>query len=123
MTAMSSGVRRANQQPGQKASGAMAQDPFEDMTHADFVEALQPENWKEVSQRLHTPTLDALLQEGRLFLLFPDSQRRQFERSDVEALTRFLDQYANVQPLPALDETVFQNWQPARVESEGEDTK
>lgn len=76
-------------------------DPFDAMTHADFIEALKPENWKEVHQRLHTPIFEAILQEGRLLLLFPDGQPRQLERSDVEALTRFLDQYANVQPLPA----------------------
>ncbi len=75
-------------------------DPFELMTHDDFIEALQPESWKEVLQRLHTPKFDALLQEGQLTLQFPDGQRKQFERSDVEALTRFLTQYAGVEPLP-----------------------
>jgi hypothetical protein len=96
----------------------MARDPFEDMTHDDFMEALKPENWQE-TLRLHTPTLEAILQEGSLTLLFPDGERRQLVRSDVEALTRFLDQYAGVQPLPAPDD-VFEGWQPTRVdESEG----
>jgi hypothetical protein len=94
-------------------------DPFEHMTPDDFLQAIQPGNWREL-QRLHTPTLEAILEEGRLTLLFPDGEHRQFERSDVEALTRFLDQYANVQPLPAPDESVLQDWQPTRVEeSEG----
>jgi hypothetical protein len=96
----------------------MAQDPFENMTHDDFRQALQPENWQE-TLRLHTPTLEAVLEQGRLTLLFPDGGQRQLARSDVEALTRFLDQYAGVQPLPTPDD-VFEGWQPTRVdESEG----
>jgi hypothetical protein len=92
----------------------MQQDPFENLTHDDFKEALKPENWKEVYQRLHTPTFEAILQDGRLLLLFPDGQRRQFEREGVEALTRFLDQYAAVQPLPAPDDSFLNDWQPTR---------
>jgi hypothetical protein len=70
---------------------------LEYMTHADFIEAVKPERWAETTA-LHAPSLEALLHGGCLILLFPDSQRRHLERSDVEALTRFLDQYASVQP-------------------------
>lgn len=91
-------------------------DPFEQMTHDDFMQALKPENWQEL-QRLHTPTLEAVLVNERLYLLFPNGERRQLERSDVEVLTRFLDQYANVPPLPAPDESIFEEgWQPTRVD-------
>ena len=59
----------------------------------------------QVVYRTDTPTFEAILQDGQLLLLFPNGGRRQFERSDVEALTRFLDQYAQVQPLPAPDDS------------------
>ena len=36
-------------------------------------------------------------------------------RSDVEALTRFLIQYANVEPLPALEDPFEEGWTPTRV--------
>ncbi len=95
-------------------------DPFERMTHDDFIEALKPENWKEVYQRLHTPNFEATLEDGRLILHFPEgfvtpAVMKKLERSDIEALTRFLDQYAGVAPLPALTDP-FENFQPTRVE-------
>jgi hypothetical protein len=70
--------------------------------------------WEEVYQRLHTPTFEAILRDGQLLFLFPDGQRRDFQRSDVEALTRFLDQYAMVEPLPAPDGDIFKDWQPTK---------
>jgi hypothetical protein len=88
-------------------------DPFE---HLDLARELDPANWKEVYQRLHTPAFEAILQDGRLWLLFPDGERRQFDRQGVEALTRFLDQYAGVQPLHAPDESVLKDVQPTRVD-------
>lgn len=96
------------------------QDPFEDMSHTDFLEALDMNNWTEVD-RLHTPTFEAILQNGELTLVFPDSQRRTFKRSEVEALTRFLDQYAGVEPLPPPDESAFADWQPTRVDLDKEE--
>ena len=41
-------------------------DPFETL---DLRKELDPTNWTE-TDRLHTPTLDAVLVEGRLLLLF-----------------------------------------------------
>ncbi len=85
-----------------------------------FAEALKPENWTSTTV-LHTPTLEArLLDNGRLelMLLFADGYHvTQVERSDVEALTRFLDQYANVQPLPA-PEDPFADFQPTKAGEE-----
>src|ERR1700730_5569344 len=93
------------------------QDPFKGMKHEDFVEALDARNWKVSYERLHTPNFEAVLisESGHLILLFPDGQRRDFERSDVEALTRFLDQFANVQPLPVPDEDIFKDFKPNKV--------
>jgi hypothetical protein len=85
-------------------------DPFEEL---DLLKELDPANWAEVD-RLHTPTLDAVLVAGRLFLLFQDKSVKQFSRSEVEALTRFLIQYAGVAPL-APAEDPFENWTPTRV--------
>ncbi len=93
-------------------------DPFEQMTSDDFMEALKPENWMEITT-LHTPTLEATLDGGRLILLFPDGQRKQLGRSDVEALTRFLVKSAGVEPLPAGEDPFPKGWQPTRVD-EGE---
>ncbi len=93
----------------------MAQDPFAKMSHEDFIEALNPANWQSI-HRLHTPTLEAILEQDHLMLVFPDGERRQLERSDIEALTRFLDQYAHVAPLPPPDEDVFKDWRPTRVD-------
>src|ERR1700730_16640973 len=73
-------------------------DPLESLFH----EALDPANWTEVD-RLHTPTLDAVLEEGHLTLMFATGQQALLSRSDVEALTRFLDQYAHVAPLQIED--------------------
>lgn len=81
----------------------------------DFMEALNVNSWR-VTHRLHTPGFEAILHDGLLTLVFPDGQRKQFARSDVEALTRFLDQYAEVAPLPPPDMSVFENWQPVRVD-------
>ncbi len=81
----------------------MSNDPLEGMTHNDFIEALKPENWTETTA-LRTPTLQATLQDGLLTLAFPDGQARVLIRSDVEALTRFLHQYAGVEPLPAAED-------------------
>lgn len=92
------------------------QDPFDTMTADDFAEALKPENWKEVYQRLHTPTFEAILQDGHLTLLFPDGQHKQFERSDVKALTLFLDQYAGVDPLPTPPDDPFEGFEPIKVD-------
>ena len=53
--------------------------------HDDFLDALKPENWTETTT-LHTPTLEATLDGGRLtlMLLFPDGYHMtQLERSDV----------------------------------------
>ncbi|SRR6266487_6522625 len=87
--------------------------------HDDFLEELKPENWTETTT-LHTPTLEATLDGGRLALLFPDGQRQHLERSDVEALTRFLDQYAGVEPLPTAEDPFPQGWQPTRVDAHPE---
>jgi len=74
-----------------------------------------------VYQRLHTPAFEAILQEGHLTLLFPDGESKRLERSDVEALTRFLDQYADVEPLSAPSDPFEEGWTPRRVdESEQE---
>jgi hypothetical protein len=85
-------------------------DPFESL---DLRKELDPANWTE-TDRLHTPTLDAVLMEGRLLLLFQGGDVKQLSRSDVEALTRFLIQYAHVEPLPA-PEDPFKGWTPTRV--------
>ena len=85
-------------------------DPFEDL---DLLKELDPSNWTEVD-RLHTPTLDAVLIEGRLFLVFQDKSVKQLSRSEVEALTRFLDQYAKVEPLAA-PEDPFEGYTAKRV--------
>ncbi|SRR6266487_645301 len=94
-------------------------DPFEHLTTGDdFIEALKPENWTETI-KLHTPSLEATLLDGgrvELMLLFPDGYHiTTLKRSDVEALTRFLDQYAGVEPLPASTDP-FETFQPTRVE-------
>lgn len=85
-------------------------DPFE---HLDLQAELDPANWRETDW-LHTPTLDAYLVEGRLFLRFQDGSRKQFSRSEVEALTRFLQQYAKVEPL-TVPEDLFADLTPKRV--------
>lgn len=95
-------------------------DPFEAMTGDEFIEALNPKNWKEV-QRLHTPTFEAVLQDGGLTLQFPDGQRKQFERSDVEALTRFLNQYADVSPLITPTDDPFEDFEPIKVDIDAPD--
>jgi len=100
-------------------------DPFERMTHDDFMEALKPENWKEVYQRLHTPTLEALLEDGRLTLHFPSGMTMpavmvKLKRSDVEALTRFLVKSAGVEPLPATSDPFPEGWTPMRVDESKE---
>jgi hypothetical protein len=90
-------------------------DPFE---HLDLERELNPANWQEVYQRLHTRGFDAFLfPDGRLTLVFPGNQQHHFDRQGVEALTRFLDQYAGVQPLPTPDESVLKHVRPMRVDS------
>ncbi len=85
-------------------------DPF---AHLDLLKELDPANWTEVD-RLHTPTLDAVLIEGRLILKFQNGSVKQFSRREVEDLTRFLIQYAKVEPLVA-PEDPFEGWTPERV--------
>jgi len=94
-------------------------DPFEEMTHDDFTDALKPVNWQEAHIRLHTSALEAILQQERqiLTLTFPDDESRRLQRSDIEALTRFLEQYANVQPLSKPDNDLFEGWSPTPVEN------
>ncbi len=94
----------------------MSNDSFEGMTPDDIIEALKPENWTETTT-LHTPTLQATLQDKLLMLAFPDGQARVLIRSDVEALTRFLHQYAGADPLPAAEVPFPSGWQPTSVES------
>jgi hypothetical protein len=86
-------------------------DPFETL---GFRKEPNPENWTE-TDRLHTPTLDAVLTGGRLLLLFQGRDVKHLSRSDVEALTRFLVQYANVKPLPEPEGPFEEGWTPTRV--------
>lgn len=86
----------------------------------DFSEALKPENWTATSH-MHTANLEARLLNGQLDLLFADGYQAHLDRSDVEALTRFLDEYANVQPLPAPSEDVFADFTPIPSPIERED--
>ncbi len=86
-------------------------DPFDNL---DLRAELDPANWTE-TDRLRTPTLEAILdEEKRLTLVFPDGTTRGLSRSDVEALTRFLIQYANVAPLAPVEDP-FAGWTPTRV--------
>lgn len=74
----------------------------------DFLQALDAKNWTS-TDRLHTPTLEAILHAEVLTLVFPDGISQQLVRGDVEALTRFLVQYAHVEPLvpPVDDSSLF----------------
>jgi hypothetical protein len=88
-------------------------DPFE---HLDFEELIKPEHWRETSA-IHTPTFEAQLSEAgqRLTFTFASGHQETIERGDIEALTRFLDQCANVAPLQ-VDEDVLKDIHPRRVD-------
>jgi hypothetical protein len=59
---------------------------------------------KVTSWTLRTPTLQATLTNEHLTFMFGGGgMLKQIKRDDVEALTRFLNQYANVQPENAND--------------------
>lgn len=83
----------------------MSNDPFEAFEHLDFEKALDPANWTETIG-LHTPTLEAQRseQKKRLTFRFANGHEEVIERSDIEALTRFLQQYAEVEPLPQVED-------------------
>ena len=66
----------------------------------DFTSELEPANWTETIG-LHTPTLEAQLSDERikLELRFANGHIETLQRSDIEALTRFLNDYAQVASL------------------------
>ena len=64
------------------------------------------DNWTS-TDRLHTPTLEAILHAEMLTLVFPGGVSKQLMRGDVEALTRFLIQYAHVEPLAPVDDSLL----------------
>ena len=82
-------------------------DSSEAFNQDDFLQALDPNNWSR-TDRFHTPTFDAILDQTVLTLLFSDGVSKQIPRSDVEALTRFLTQHVQVQPLVLVeDDSLF----------------
>jgi hypothetical protein len=87
-------------------------DPFEDL---DFEELIKPEHWIETSA-IHTPTFEAALSEGAqtLTFTFASGHQETIGRGDIEALTRYLQEHANVAPL-VVDEEVFKAIHPQRV--------
>lgn len=88
------------------------EDPFEQ--HLNFEEEL-------LGAKLTTPTMEAaLLSSGNLILKRGDKVFG-VERSDVEALFRFLDREAGIAPLPAPDEDFFRNFTPTPVDEQGAD--
>jgi hypothetical protein len=73
--------------------------------------------WRETTA-LHTPTLEAALSEdaATLTLTFSSGHREIIQRNDLEALTRYLIDFAHVNPLPALDASELEALQPRRVD-------
>jgi CRISPR/Cas system-associated protein Csm6 len=91
----------------------MSSDPFEDL---DMQRELETANWT-VTAMMHTPTLDAHLNEERtrLTLQFASGHQETLGRQDIEALARFLSENAQVGPL-IVDESVLKDIHPTRVE-------
>jgi hypothetical protein len=92
-------------------------DPFQPFNELDFEELIKPEHWTETSA-LHTPTLEAALDAHAetLTLRFSSGHEEMIQRSDLEALTRYLIDHAHVEPLPPVDESIFEDFQPRRVD-------
>lgn len=91
-------------------------NPFQPFGELDFEEMIKPEHWVMTSA-LHTPTLDAVLSEKveTLTLRFASGHEETLQRSDIEALTRYLQEHAQVEPL-VVDESVLESIHPHRVD-------
>jgi hypothetical protein len=91
----------------------MNSNPFE---HLDLAAELDPAKWTE-TDLLHTPTLDARLSDERtqLTLQFASGHQGTLGREDIEALTRFLQENAQVAPL-VVDDSFLKDIHPRRVD-------
>ena len=73
-------------------------------------------HWGPVHTKLTTSSFEATLTvDGRLLLHF-NAIEILLDRNEVVSLTRFLDQYAEVEPIPDPDEELFKDFTPKRVE-------
>ncbi len=88
-------------------------DPFEPL---DFLEEIKPERWTMTSA-IHTPTFEAALSEGAqtLTFTFVSGYQETIGRGDLEALTRYLQEHADVAPL-GVDESVLKDIHPRRMD-------
>jgi hypothetical protein len=91
-------------------------DPFKPFGDLDFHELIKPENWT-VTSALHTPILNAALSEQAetLTFTFASGHVETLQRSDIEALTRYLQENAHVAPL-VVDMSVLDDIHPRRVD-------
>lgn len=95
------------------------EEPIDPFSSLDFEEQIKPEHWKLASTKLTTPSFEATLTpDGRLLLKF-SSVEILLDRGEVEALTRFLDGHAGVEPLaPPQEPEWFKNFKPTPVDDE-----
>jgi hypothetical protein len=86
----------------------MQEGPFDNL---DFGQEIEAVHWGPVHTKLTTPSFEATLTpDGRLLLRFSTVEIL-LDRHEVVSLTRFLDQYAEVEPLPDPDEVLFKEAQ------------
>jgi hypothetical protein len=109
---------------GKQAYILQEQDPF---PHLDFEEEVKSIHWETVHTKLTMPGFEVTLApDGRLLLSFTSeftSIKRLLDRNQVVGLTRFLNNYAQVEPLPPPDEAMFEDFKPNPVDTSTEDTE
>jgi len=77
----------------------------------DFMELLNPDNFDRTDV-LHTPTMEAKLENGELQMTLPYGKFL-LNAESTKMLTRFLSEHVKVDPLPPAGD--FEDYRPRRV--------